>query len=211
MARERKSLPDWQNPAFLRLIGEGEWPRRVPRDAFEEQVYRAYLQAAVARWERHEAEVLAPSGDLPMPAPGVWRLLVRPRRPADAATTDADGWPILDLDGPLVQGVIWLVEIPREESPVAAMWQVGEHTGREYEQPALDWGDPPPFDAMLSVREAAHRLGVGESAVRYAIKRRSLVPVRLDGRTHVLRSSEVERYARERRKAAPPRPATEAH
>jgi excisionase family DNA binding protein len=50
----------------------------------------------------------------------------------------------------------------------------------------------------ITVAQAAAELGITPDAVRGAIKRGVIVPVRLDGRTNLIARSDVERYRRER-------------
>lgn len=66
---------------------------------------------------------------------------------------------------------------------------------------------------LLTVAQAAAELGVGPSAIRDAISRGAITPVRIDGRTNMLTRAEVERYRRQslgrpgRRKTKPQQPA----
>jgi excisionase family DNA binding protein len=50
---------------------------------------------------------------------------------------------------------------------------------------------------LISVATAAKALGITPDALRGAIKRKVLSPVRVDGRTNMLTREEVEKYRRE--------------
>jgi hypothetical protein len=52
---------------------------------------------------------------------------------------------------------------------------------------------------LVSVADTAKELGVTPDALRGAIVRGTLSPVRIDRRTNMLERAEVERYRRERR------------
>ncbi|HKO24305.1 MAG TPA: DNA-binding protein [Chloroflexota bacterium] len=66
---------------------------------------------------------------------------------------------------------------------------------------------------LVSVADAAKELGVTPDALRGAIMRGTLSPVRIDRRTNMLERAEVERYRREhfgqrgKRKKKPTQPA----
>ena len=68
---------------------------------------------------------------------------------------------------------------------------------------------------IMSVAQAAEELGIKPVAVRFAIMRGLITPIRLDARTNLVPRSEVERYRREhlgqrgKRKKRPARPAEE--
>jgi hypothetical protein len=55
----------------------------------------------------------------------------------------------------------------------------------------------PAAQDLLSVAAAARELGITPDALRGAIMRGTLRPVRIDGRTNMLERAEVERYRRE--------------
>jgi Helix-turn-helix domain len=55
-----------------------------------------------------------------------------------------------------------------------------------------------PTQELLSLAQAAEELGITPDALRGAIARKVLAPVRIDGRTNMLTREEVERYRRER-------------
>lgn len=71
-------------------------------------------------------------------------------------------------------------------------------------------GRPPAYDDEVTVAEAAALLGISRQTVHQAIASGRLTAREAGPRKTVVRRSDVERYA-ETRKAAPPRPATEAH
>jgi excisionase family DNA binding protein len=52
---------------------------------------------------------------------------------------------------------------------------------------------------LLSVAEAAQELGLTRPAIRRAIMRGLIEPVRLDGRTNLIPRAEVDRYRAEHR------------
>ena len=56
-----------------------------------------------------------------------------------------------------------------------------------------------PTPDFVSVAKAAEELGITPEAVRGAIMRGLIQPVRLDGRTNLIPRSEIERYRREHR------------
>ena len=52
---------------------------------------------------------------------------------------------------------------------------------------------------LLSVAEAAQELGLTRPAIRRAIQRGLIEPVRLDGRTNLIPRAQVERYRAQHR------------
>jgi excisionase family DNA binding protein len=54
-------------------------------------------------------------------------------------------------------------------------------------------------EELLSVAEAAQELGLTPPAVRRAIMRGLIEPVRLDGRTNVISRAQLEKYRAEHR------------
>jgi hypothetical protein len=50
---------------------------------------------------------------------------------------------------------------------------------------------------LVSLTQAAKELGITPDALRGAIARKALSPVRIDGRTNMLTREEIERYRRE--------------
>jgi Helix-turn-helix domain len=55
----------------------------------------------------------------------------------------------------------------------------------------------PSAQDLVSVARAAGELGISPAAIRDAIRRGTITPVRVDGRTNMIAREEVERYRRE--------------